>query len=199
MRLINVVVVVIVVVIGSGTVVEMSRPASASQAGKRSTQHQSDQTPLRIDRTTSPLERTATQPVAWLSMIMPSARFLCICREGRRWVNTMFRQLVQSRCYRANNELLRRKRRSASLSPALIPTQPHSVPPLFALFNPTIKVEGFGVTVGRAMALLHVVRHGLRSQELWSLLAALDAYTSAQEKVRLRYLGRLIARSDEGL
>ncbi|CAM9102993.1 unnamed protein product, partial [Hapterophycus canaliculatus] len=53
---------------------------------------------------------------------------------------------------------------------------------LFALFKPMIKVDGFGVTVGRAMALLHVVRHGLRSQELWSLLAALDAYTSAQEK-----------------
>lgn len=40
------------------------------------------------------------------------------------------------------------------------------------------------MTVGRAVALLHVVRHGLRAQELWSLLAALEAYTSAQEKVR---------------
>lgn len=46
-----------------------------------------------------------------------------------------------------------------------------------------IKVEGFGVTIGRAVALLHVVRHGLRSQELWSLLAALKESTSAQEKV----------------
>lgn len=46
------------------------------------------------------------------------------------------------------------------------------------------QVEGFGVTVGRAVALLHVVRHGLRSQELWSLLAALKASSSAQEKVR---------------
>ncbi|CBJ30460.1 conserved unknown protein [Ectocarpus siliculosus] len=45
-----------------------------------------------------------------------------------------------------------------------------------------IQVEGFGVKVGRAVALLHVVRHGLRSQELWSLLAALEAYSSAQEK-----------------
>ncbi|CAM9179945.1 unnamed protein product [Ectocarpus fasciculatus] len=44
------------------------------------------------------------------------------------------------------------------------------------------QVEGFGVKVGRAVALLHVVRHGLRSQELWSLLAALEAYSSAQEK-----------------
>jgi len=39
------------------------------------------------------------------------------------------------------------------------------------------------VTIGRALALLHVVRHGLRAQELWSLLAALEAYTLAQEKV----------------
>ncbi|CAM9511324.1 unnamed protein product, partial [Ectocarpus sp. 13 AM-2016] len=44
------------------------------------------------------------------------------------------------------------------------------------------QVEGFGVKVGRAVALLYVVRHGLRSQELWSLLAALDAHSSAQEK-----------------
>lgn len=42
------------------------------------------------------------------------------------------------------------------------------------------------MTVGRAVALLHVVRHGLRAQELWSLLAALEAYTSAQEKVRTK-------------
>lgn len=48
--------------------------------------------------------------------------------------------------------------------------------------NP-IKVEGFGVTIGRTLALLHVVRHGLRSQELWSLLTTLEAYSSAQEKV----------------
>lgn len=46
-----------------------------------------------------------------------------------------------------------------------------------------VKVEGFGVAVGRAVALLHVVRHGLRSQELWSLLAALKASKSAQEEV----------------
>ncbi|CAM9646594.1 unnamed protein product, partial [Sphacelaria rigidula] len=44
------------------------------------------------------------------------------------------------------------------------------------------EVEGFGVMVGRAVALLHVVRHGLRAEELWSLLAALKASTSAQEK-----------------
>ncbi|CAM9111400.1 unnamed protein product, partial [Laminaria digitata] len=44
------------------------------------------------------------------------------------------------------------------------------------------QVEGFGVTIGRAFALLHVVRHGLRSQELWTLLAALKASTSAHEK-----------------
>lgn len=41
------------------------------------------------------------------------------------------------------------------------------------------------MTIGRTLALLHVVRHGLRSQELWSLLAALEAYSSAQEKVWL--------------
>lgn len=46
------------------------------------------------------------------------------------------------------------------------------------------------MTIGRTLALLHVVRHGLRSQELWSLLAALEAYSSAQEKVCVCVLSR---------
>lgn len=54
-----------------------------------------------------------------------------------------------------------------------------------ALPDASSQVEGFGVTVGRAVALLHVVRQGLTSRELWALLAALRASSSAQEKVRL--------------
>lgn len=49
--------------------------------------------------------------------------------------------------------------------------------------RPRRQVKGFGETVGRAMALLHVVRHGLRCRELWSLLSALRASSSAQQKV----------------
>lgn len=66
-----------------------------------------------------------------------------------------------------------------------------TLPPTDVCFYPlvlagplAVKVEGFGVAIGRAVALLHVVRHGLRSQELWSLLAALKASKSAQEKVQ---------------
>ncbi|CAM9980264.1 unnamed protein product, partial [Discosporangium mesarthrocarpum] len=45
-----------------------------------------------------------------------------------------------------------------------------------------VAVEGFGTTLGRAMALLHIARHGLCYKELWALLASLRASQSAHEQ-----------------